>query len=898
MRALRTDRGNALIMTLAVLFLVFSVALTFMSVTRLERTAAANVVEQSRADLLARGGIELAISRLTTQLEDRAILELPSPTPVNAANPQNQAFAWYFGGATLEGPGDGIDLADATVLFPSFRRSAAPVATSILASTYAQDGDTNLVKVIDVSSQISLNVERTTVERMLTALGVQLQARFGTNPVPAATITTLLDTRDAQPGGIFTTKGQVRAAIGDAAFALLVDYVSVHALNHPSPVVPEPTNTYPRDHDDSLTDRRVPVNVNTAPIPVLVACIEGLQGNAIVGVELGPALRADNGGPTQVIRFLYQDTGAVTAAQALAIATAIDTRRRTLGPFNTRRELNEFLEAEGTNQAINPDLLIANFDPDLVPNSYHQDNARRFTVDAGNLTQPSVPFSLAPEGLFEIDSIGRVQDGDGLIIAEARRRRVLRLFVTLRHETQAEFEAGRVAMDDRLKTVPEPIDILGVADASRAAGAVSWGPPLNVDFNAEIFRVDFTDGFDTALPAGLPPNTDMDNPPTRLEDGGELGPHGVLAYPEVGDNEPGVRELSYASTAFVDLQEGAVDFWVKLGTDVQDGSDESILYIKRFDDTIPPQPIGGLNITQTGTAWKLVRYGDTLVSSRFYWGFPDESVSPVDLIFSERVHDISSWRAGEWHHIAHTWRNVIEQELFVDGVRSVLAFNFEGIVPGGGDNGGDLIRLFRLRSNDPTEEVHVGGYNFINPQNSNIFRTHLFLEGEINRMSHTIVDDVRIYDDPDNFPDVGFAPIDRFEATTPATFQGAFDLPQGLTGSLDGGEFRFGTIAWDTSHPEQLGDFANGQAVVDLDETDTPITMTVQMEGGAPIVLDADEIDGRGGGPLRGDGARLLYTASFDVPSFQPILTAPFLEGVRVTLFVPVRTLEELSVPD
>jgi len=103
--------------------------------------------------------------------------------------------------------------------------------------------------------------------------------------------------RNRLPGRKFTSKEQLKDLIGEENFRIIADYVTAHAWVNPYTVRAadgrEPTKISLDQTDDTLAaqvnpavegaprvsnEPRAPININTAPKPVLIACLKGLGG--------------------------------------------------------------------------------------------------------------------------------------------------------------------------------------------------------------------------------------------------------------------------------------------------------------------------------------------------------------------------------------------------------------------------------------------------------------------------------------------------------------------------------------------------------------------------------------------------------------------------------------------
>ncbi|MFC1588416.1 PilX N-terminal domain-containing pilus assembly protein [Planctomycetota bacterium] len=131
----RKTGGIVLVVVLGVLALLSVLAITFVSMTRLERSISRNYVDRTRAVMVAESGIEYAIKRIAN-FRGGVIL------------PEEMAAMQYQDGdyAIL------LESADR----PSFQIPGKPYS-GIVSSTHAADSERFKLKVTDLSSRINLN---------------------------------------------------------------------------------------------------------------------------------------------------------------------------------------------------------------------------------------------------------------------------------------------------------------------------------------------------------------------------------------------------------------------------------------------------------------------------------------------------------------------------------------------------------------------------------------------------------------------------------------------------------------------------------------------------------------------------------------------------------------------
>ncbi len=207
---------------------------------------------------------------------------------------------------------------------------------------------------------------------------------------------------------------------------------------------------------------------------------------------------------------------------------------------------------------------------------------------------------------------------------------------------------------------------------------------------------------------------------STIQDPGDFGPDGMRCWRRDDNGGDGMDlddVLSFRSAAAegtidsvagdqgpINIMGGGVEFWVRPMTDGDLGSDESYVQIVRFGpintlvSEAPPAPAFTTGCTQAGLGVRIERFGDELRAAIFYWGLPEGSMPPEELlvrmprdpglppndgqvsinatpqglnvIYTERTFPITAWRAGEWHQVLFRWGNLTgdpDIRLFVDG---------------------------------------------------------------------------------------------------------------------------------------------------------------------------------------------------------------------------------------
>ncbi len=286
-----------LIIALAVLTLLSIIAVTFAALMRLERKATENFVNSASVELLSGSG-------------ESAVIAMLRSAPLwdgYTDGSSKQRTPWLYGIQTPFGDiryGNQIPLE--TLTDPSHSSYS-----SDLGATYGgtASSDRFLTKIIDCNSQIYLNGDQDTTAQMLDNLGLAIQKNTDIQIDPLHTepqmkgkkITgrDIIRFRTRLPGRRFTSKSQLKGLIGIENYEILADFVTAHAWVNPytfrgdgrepiraevegedgiSSVANLTLQANPRVEGGAtlFAEPRAPINVNTAPKEVLIACLAGL----------------------------------------------------------------------------------------------------------------------------------------------------------------------------------------------------------------------------------------------------------------------------------------------------------------------------------------------------------------------------------------------------------------------------------------------------------------------------------------------------------------------------------------------------------------------------------------------------------------------------------------------
>jgi hypothetical protein len=387
----RDDEGSMLIVALGILTLLSVLALTFVSIMRLEQVASTNYVDGVKARLVAEGGLEASAS----QLKFRALGE--SYSDPNADWIYAQGNYWLpIEEATAIRRGD-VAAGDTPAL--NDRRASF---AGVLASSYNQGIDQYKVKVLDTQTQFNLNSRFEVIGdvdqaycRFLDALGVAIsklnpRARSGTsggrNPILFARYPkdspnafrggeALYRFRQSREGQRFNSKSELLEVLANEDdFNLLQDYVTTRSWFDPNTVTSatnDGLNNRPWG-DIQMKEQRSPININLATTEIIAANLAGIAGRFIYlytgdydarsarlqDIDAGTAFtstsfKEETGyGTTGILVYISpfglqpgpNPLDPPQVSGAIKFAELIKARIKTSGPFRTFAEWEDFVD--------------------------------------------------------------------------------------------------------------------------------------------------------------------------------------------------------------------------------------------------------------------------------------------------------------------------------------------------------------------------------------------------------------------------------------------------------------------------------------------------------------------------------------------------------------------------
>lgn len=290
------ERGAMLIVALAVLALLSIIAVTFAALMRLERRATENFSNTIRAEMIAGSAESTLISMMRGGYYWHGFTDVREGYSPWLYREDSGELA-YGGVRSL----DEVEPKDS-----SLSGSMGSLRRGDPATGYFK------TKVIDTSAQININGLQDNLAEMLDNLGLALRAdpRYENNPMFSApneggrriTGESILRYRNTLEGNEFETKSQLRNIIGEVNYNQIADFITTKSWVDGSTYRSGDgvaRYTVAQDQSGSSTfndpnreglrtevvgsarlspEPRAPININTAPRPVLIAVLMGLAG--------------------------------------------------------------------------------------------------------------------------------------------------------------------------------------------------------------------------------------------------------------------------------------------------------------------------------------------------------------------------------------------------------------------------------------------------------------------------------------------------------------------------------------------------------------------------------------------------------------------------------------------
>lgn len=602
----RPRQASALILVVSAMMLLSVMGICFVRVAVMERGAALQATDMAHARLVSQAGLDYALTRLRSDFNGELVDINKEWMCWAADNPG--AGARYV----EDDNGVGCDRIELGVYDPlsprlpsyAYRHGSDdyheyPGGFRRRFSGRVGDFDrVYTLQIIDTTSQINLNshldpahpgnataadIER--MARQLLNLSEAVSLRTGYVPPPAAPAVDLLEVcrnvfakRNEWNG--FASKRDLLQVPGVSAEFVqhLWDYYTVH----PGPADMS-TNLYrqikrviPGDETQFASECRSPVNVNTAPWPVLVAIFSDLE-------------KQDASVPDPSVTRV-----AITQDEAIALANKICQYRRQRH-FAGYDEFFAFVDAEKTavfasDHDTKADIAKANASPSVYLRRFHVDAIVHQQVHKLDLVHYTTELCFFPYGSFEIYSLGEILEADGSVRARSEYYALATVFHLLRHKTQMEFEqSSRLAMpagrglsagdlaDTSCATGPRnmqnrtlgndaEMDFFGYVEPLAQRSLLSFGSATL--FNDLRFRAPFDGNLDVIDHNRLsPPQADPWFTTVQKMNTSQLVPDGVLLQPNTAFCHKATEANNVNNAGFYDAnlppREGALMLWVK-----------------------------------------------------------------------------------------------------------------------------------------------------------------------------------------------------------------------------------------------------------------------------------------------------------------------------------------------
>jgi hypothetical protein len=598
----RSDRGSTLIFVLGILALLSLFAITFASITRLERTASANYMDESRADVVARAGLNAGIAGLRACYETpgfNASLPVtgsysqtgPTVPPANGGGYSNPQDPWFFRGtnAVTAKTGNGVPLKLAvnastsgllsfstplTGSDPVYNAAppygyglaslpqVTPFISGSVGGTYVTNGDVYSLKVLDCQGMLDANsndlglavpdlksgsgtvpllqafgdavlteeqamasdlagtfANTSTMPVLNTLLpvaplpngsGTQSNANYE-NPFAKTTtagtsgVTAFLAFKNALPGSRFHHKKELNEAFvslsfaigtnsnagsesqdrmqrrGDDWYTLFKDYMTCWGESDPNVVqgkqdVTLPANAFEKKTAAQVSGPRNPVNLNTAPKPVLLAVLLSVSATLIDPAQVvdygwdsttNKSLQGEDNNPNEKVNITRNSGDTFNswpiapykhgAVQKKTIATATDVPKiadliinnrpyRSWGDVYHIFDLNFQGKIPGSTPLPQDELaaVLGALCPCYLPLGWNPDRSLFYWGDDDQNPDTDSPLKVCADkagcyaiaegcfnsGVFEIESLGCVYAGGSTspyIAGQAYRRVVVRI---------------------------------------------------------------------------------------------------------------------------------------------------------------------------------------------------------------------------------------------------------------------------------------------------------------------------------------------------------------------------------------------------------------------------------------------------------------------------------------
>ncbi|MBI4614097.1 MAG: hypothetical protein HY720_10850 [Planctomycetes bacterium] len=461
-------RGSVLLVCLGVLMVLAIFAVAFSRLMTVEQGASQIYVVHTQARFVAEAGIAAGVERLrkdyTTVLIDSGTYDWTygdtADTPVEYATMPSY-------GKDGGGNWQTITVAGRVYGYSGTVTNPAPL-------NLAPNGAHYVLKITDLSGRININdriagsaADDARMATFINNLGRGI-AQYAVKPNPVnGRGAQIITYRNGLPGGQFKSLSDLYRMPGftKAEIDLLSQYVTVHGWKE-TVVIPAPQSNMSNINLNFQMTQRTPVNINTAPEPVLFALFRGVNATCLF-----PA------GST----YTLSTSTPISDNATNHLVDRIRKRKKkgTPEPIRSMYDLAEILDKHlhpplrgympVLMANLNPNTHLTKFNSDWSYNIYGLKFGGKDDDDEDELPSATFPIcdktdlvyyttevGFASTGYFEVTSLGRIVPFSRMEIgASYKITQTMRLFEVARHTSQRDFEQNWSGSMFRCRTYPE-----------------------------------------------------------------------------------------------------------------------------------------------------------------------------------------------------------------------------------------------------------------------------------------------------------------------------------------------------------------------------------------------------------------------------------------------------------
>ncbi len=495
------QRGSTLIVALGVLTLLSVLAVTFYQVMNLEMQASKNYVDGVKSVMGAKAGLARSIEELRRRASTSVVTDPnDAAAPWNYENgrfyiPLEESTAPSIAGTLGASYDEGVDAFRCKVI-----DTQAQINLNNNEETIGQILDHLGLAIAQLNPRAIANgrVNPIALARYGPWRGGEAIVEFR-DALPGRTFSSKNQLKDIIPN-----EEALKILDPYVTTVSWLDPKAVRTVIRDPLRTPTEVEQPARTPDNPDEVRRAPINVNTAPIEVLASVIARVSGRSIYLEPGATNLQVTDDGTVWRNPFdqfedlsygltphlfyvepigwsISTSSGQPDISIAIEIARKVDEYRRgPQGPFDSYMELERFFDQLDTNllpsatDARVPDTvknrvdfqnyykkcarssLKANFNPNARISYFNPNKASFLDVDKGSLiyvpdlnntataqrTQ-TLEFCFGSKGVFEVTALGEIVGGPtngNLIYAQAKLRTVVKLFDSITHTSQRDFE--------------------------------------------------------------------------------------------------------------------------------------------------------------------------------------------------------------------------------------------------------------------------------------------------------------------------------------------------------------------------------------------------------------------------------------------------------------------------